>query len=127
MSSSTNRNSLGPVSRTALVGWILGYAVFLLYAAANTTGFLFVDNANLMFHEAGHVLFSWAGYYTQILGGTLGQLLVPIACTIVFIRRGETTAAVVRGLDWTGMIATMAWLVWRHLLSGVSSSDATRA
>jgi hypothetical protein len=45
-----------------------------------------------MFHELGHALFSWAGYYTQILGGTLGQLLVPVACTAVFIYRRQTTA-----------------------------------
>lgn len=81
-----------PVSRGALVAWSSFYAAFLLYAAADTTGFLFVDFANLMFHEAGHALFSWAGYYTQLLGGTIGQLLVPVACTLVFIRRGETSA-----------------------------------
>jgi hypothetical protein len=81
-----------PVSLAALAGWGAFYALFLLYAAANTSGFLFIDHANLMFHEIGHVLFAWAGYYTQILGGTLGQLLVPLACTAVFIYRRETTA-----------------------------------
>jgi hypothetical protein len=83
---------LCPVSRPALAGWGVFYALFLLYAATNTTGFLFIDNANLMFHEAGHVEFSWAGYYTQILGGTLGELIVPVVCVLVFLRRGETTA-----------------------------------
>lgn len=81
-----------PISRGALLGWGVFYGLFLLYAAANTSGFLFIDHANLMFHELGHALFSWAGYYTQILGGTLGQLLVPLACTAVFIHRGQTTA-----------------------------------
>jgi hypothetical protein len=28
----------------------------------------------------------------QILGGTLGQLIVPLACVLLFIRRGETLA-----------------------------------
>jgi hypothetical protein len=81
-----------PISRGAVLGWGLFYALFLLYAAANASGFLVIDHANLMFHEFGHALFSWAGYYTQILGGTLGQLLVPLACTAVFIHRGQTTA-----------------------------------
>ena len=81
-----------PISRGALLGWGVFYGLFLLYAAANTSGFLFIDHANLMFHELGHALFGWAGYYTQILGGTLGQLLVPLACTAVFIHRGQTTA-----------------------------------
>jgi hypothetical protein len=85
-------DGFAPVSGGALAGWGLAYALFLLYAAANSTGFLVLDFANLMFHEAGHFFFSWAGYYTQILGGTLGQLLVPLLCLLVFIRRGETTA-----------------------------------
>ena len=86
------REGFAPVPGAALVGWCGFYALFLLYAASNTSGFLFIDHANLMFHEFGHFLFSWGGYYTQILGGTLGQLLVPIACTVVFVYRKETTA-----------------------------------
>ncbi len=81
-----------PVSRGALVGWGVFYALFLLYAATNTSGFLFIDHANLMTHEAGHFFFSGFGYYTQILGGTIGQLLAPLLCTLVFVRRGETPA-----------------------------------
>ena len=157
-----------PVSLTALLGWGAFYALFLLYAAANTSGFLFIDHANLMFHEFGHALFGWAGYYTQILGGTIGQLLVPLACTAVFVYRQQTTAvafcafwtfqnllyvatymadartsalplvgseesdwtilfthwgvlqqdraiaAWVRGIGWTGMIGSVAWLAWMH-------------
>lgn len=74
------------------MGWGVAYLLFLLYAKLNTTGFLFVDNANLMIHEMGHTVFSSFGYYTMILGGTLLQLIVPLACTLFFIRRGETTA-----------------------------------
>ena len=83
---------MSAVSRGAVISWCLSYAAFLLYAATNTSGFLFIDNANLMFHEAGHAVFGWAGYYTEILGGTLGQLLVPLICTLTFIQRGATTA-----------------------------------
>jgi hypothetical protein len=81
-----------PVSQSALIGWGIAYTLFLLYAAANTTGFLFLDHANLMIHEAGHVFFSWGGYYTQILGGTLGELIVPLVCLLLFMYRGETVA-----------------------------------
>jgi hypothetical protein len=86
------KDEFAPVSREALTGWLVFYALFLVYAAANTSGFLFIDHANLMIHEAGHFFFSWAGYYTQILGGTLGQLLVPALCAAAFIWRRETTA-----------------------------------
>jgi hypothetical protein len=85
-------DGFAPVSRPAMVAWGLFYAAFLAYAALDTSGFLLIDFANLMFHEAGHALFSWAGYYTQILGGTIGELLVPLSCTLVFLRRGETAA-----------------------------------
>jgi hypothetical protein len=81
-----------PVSREATIGWGVGYALFLVYAAANTTGFLVIDHANLMIHEAGHALFGWGGYYTQILGGTLAQLIVPALCVVLFARRGDTAA-----------------------------------
>jgi hypothetical protein len=83
---------LSPVSRTATVGWSAAFALFLVNASLDTDGFLFIDNANLMIHEAGHALFGWAGYYMQILGGTIAQVLVPLACVLFFVRRGETTA-----------------------------------
>ncbi len=85
-------NGWTPVSRAASIGWGAFYAIFLLYAATNRSGFLVLDHANLMFHEAGHAVFGWAGYYTQVLGGTIGELLVPLLCTLFFVRRGETTA-----------------------------------
>jgi len=110
-------NGLKPVSREAMIGWGVFYVLFLIYAAANTGGFFFIDYANLMFHEAGHAVFGWASYYTVILGGTIGQLLVPILCTLVFIRRGETTA-----------IACCAFWMFENLL-GVSTymADARRS
>jgi hypothetical protein len=83
---------LKPVSRAAFLGWTVFYVLFLVYAATNTTGFLLLDHANLMIHEAGHVVFSWDGETLQILGGTLAQILVPAVCTYIFLRRRETLA-----------------------------------
>ena len=76
---------------SSLLAWLVAYTLFLIYAAANTSGFLFIDHANLIFHEFGHVLFGWAGYHTRILGGTIGQLLVTAACTAAFVHRREPT------------------------------------
>lgn len=81
-----------PIATNAWIGSLLCFAIFLIYAAANTTGFLFLDHANLMIHEAGHMLFRWGGETLQILGGTLAQILVPLACTIFFIRAGQAAA-----------------------------------
>ena len=82
-----------PVSRIASIAWLVVYALFLLYAALDKSGFLFLDYANLMIHEAGHPLFSAFGYTMTILGGTLAELSVPLACFAYFFVKRETTGA----------------------------------
>ena len=74
------------------MGWCVLFAAFLVNASLDADGFLFIDNANLMIHEAGHAFFAWTGYYMQILGGTIAQILVPLACVLFFVRRGDTAA-----------------------------------
>ena len=106
-----------PVSRNAAIGWGAAFGVFFVYAARDTDGFLFIDHANLMLHEAGHALFAWAGYYTQILGGTIGQLLAPLTCVLLFVRRGETTAVAV----------TAVWAFENLLYVATYMADARRA
>lgn len=66
-----------PASRGVLSAWLVFYAIFLLYAFHNRSGFLFIDSANLIVHEAGHLLFGWFGPTLGIWGGTLLQWLVP--------------------------------------------------
>ncbi|MGA2482849.1 MAG: hypothetical protein ABSF92_07015 [Candidatus Acidiferrales bacterium] len=79
------------VSRVALIGWLVFYALFLLYAALDQSKFLLIDNVNLMIHEAGHLLFSWLGYTVMILGGTLGELLAPLLLAVYFWWQRHTT------------------------------------
>jgi len=50
-----------PVSRPALVAWVIFYLGFMFYAFSAHGGFLFIDSANLVVHEGGHNLFSWFG------------------------------------------------------------------
>jgi len=45
----------------------------------------FIDYVNLPFHEAGHIFFSPFGSTLHILGGTLGELLVPALLCGYFI------------------------------------------
>jgi len=105
------------VSRAEAIGWSLAFAAFMLYARASTNGFLFIDNANLMVHEVGHTMFSWVGYYTMILGGTLLQVIVPLACTLFFIRKGHTTA----------VACTAFWLFENLLYVATYMADARRS
>jgi hypothetical protein len=78
-----------PISRYAGIGWLCFYFLFLVYAAADRSGFLFLDYANLMIHECGHPLFSPFGYTIMIMGGTLAELIVPLLCGAYFFWHRE--------------------------------------
>jgi hypothetical protein len=87
-----------PVSRPAAIIAIAFYLLFLLYAANNHSGFLFLDFANLAIHEAGRPLFgilggtaeTGFGYTLMVLGGTLLELIVPLGCAAYFCFRRES-------------------------------------
>jgi hypothetical protein len=51
-----------------------------------------VDHANLVFHEAGHVILGLLSGRLAVYGGTLGQLAFPVLALIVFWRRREPLA-----------------------------------
>jgi len=63
--------------------------------------FFILQNANLIFHEAGHVFFIFFGTFFSFLGGTLGQLLVPIIVLVSFLRRADFFGATF-ALWWIG-------------------------
>jgi len=56
---------------------------------------------HLPFHEAGHMLFWPLGDFMHVLGGTLGQLLVPALVLGAFLREGNPFGAAV-GAWWLG-------------------------
>ena len=57
-----------PVPRWALVAWVAFYSVFLAYVFHSHGGFLFIDMANLVVHEGGHMLFGWFGSTLGFVG-----------------------------------------------------------
>lgn len=73
-----------PVSLPAFVTSAVFYGLFLLYAARDRTGFLLIDNVNLIVHEAGHLLFSWLGNTMSLWGGTILQWMVPLLLAMYF-------------------------------------------
>src|SRR5437660_1305401 len=103
-----------PLSRIAGIGWLCFYLLFLLYAASSTSGFLFLDYVNLIIHEGGHFFFSWFGYTITILGGTLGELLVPLLCAAYFFFHRETT----------GFAFSMFWFFENFPYIGTYMADA---
>ncbi|WP_162232598.1 zinc ribbon domain-containing protein, partial [Methylogaea oryzae] len=63
-------------------GWQLAW----LDIGNGAIGASFVHNILLPFHEAGHVLFRPFGEFVTYLGGTLGQLLMPVVLGVALIR-----------------------------------------
>ena len=74
-----------PISTAGLISASAGIALLFLVAATSQDGWVpFLDGINLVFHEAGHPIFSIFGDTLHILGGTLGQLLVPSLVAATF-------------------------------------------
>ena len=75
---------------------LLGLALALwltVPAVLHQPHFYLLDNVNLIFHEAGHVLLSWGGHKLMLLGGSLFQVLMPLACMAAFLLRRDRYAA----------------------------------
>ena len=47
----------------------------------------FLHLIDLVFHEAGHIIFGFFGRFIAVLGGSLNQVLIPVVCTAVFAWR----------------------------------------
>jgi hypothetical protein len=82
------------LSRAGLAAWLLFYVVFLAYAFSKHGEFLFIDSANLVVHEGGHLLFGWLGPTLGLWGGTILQWLVPFMLAVYFLSRRQTAAFV---------------------------------
>ena len=61
----------------------------------------FLHNVNLIFHEAGHWIFSFFGRFILVFGGTLMQCLIPFIIMIQFLRQKDNFEATI-GLWWFG-------------------------
>jgi hypothetical protein len=94
------------VSKTNWIARIATLAVFLLWTLwiwrdadirAGDAGSHFLHVVLLPFHEAGHyAIFRWFGQFIMILGGTLGQHLMPIVlgAALLIKRRDPFGAAI---------------------------------
>ena len=78
------------VSTQQFVGFCVGLGVFALLVFRSEPGFVFcLDDANLLFHEAGHPAVGLFSDRLMVYGGTMGQLTFPIILAVSFWRRGE--------------------------------------
>jgi hypothetical protein len=70
--------------------------------ASNDTGSSFLHLVNLPFHEAGHVFFRLFGRWMMSLGGTLGQLLIPLVCLSALLVKTKDPFGAAVCLWWFG-------------------------
>lgn len=80
-------------------------AGYFFVCAAHPQTFHLIDYANLIFHEAGHWIFSPFGEFMAVLGGSLNQVLVPLIVAGYFFLHKQIYSGFVC-LMWTGQNLT---------------------
>ncbi len=76
------------VSTPKFVAFVIAFAMLAALLVLDDDGFIpIIDHANTVFHEAGHFIFMEFGDTMGLYGGTLGQMLPPIICAVVFWRQ----------------------------------------
>ena len=88
------REEWRPIPRWAIGLWLVFYVWFLLYALRMHGRYLFIDSANLVVHEGGHLLFSWCGCTLCLWGGTILQWAVPFLLAAYFLHQRRVAAFV---------------------------------
>lgn len=88
---------VSPLQAGAVVG-LLALVAWARIASAD--GWVrILDDANLVFHEAGHPVFGIFGATLGLYGGTLGQLTMPAMNAVHFHRKREPVGFAL-GLAW---------------------------
>ena len=82
----------------ALAIWTVSFARTPLSPDVNQS---FLHLPNLVFHEAGHIVFSPFGRFITVLGGSLMQCLIPIVAAIAFLKQEQPFSAAIMGW-WAG-------------------------
>lgn len=87
---------------TFLLIFIWGWKFILTPMESNYVGQSFMHLVNLPFHEAGHILFRPFGQFVMMLGGSLGQLLMPLICFLGLLLKTRDTFGASISLWWLG-------------------------
>jgi hypothetical protein len=93
------RNPLVGVVRAGRIALLAGLFIWTIQFARSPMGLASASSIlhmpNLVFHEAGHVIFSFFGRFITALGGSLLQFLIPVILAVAFLRQKNTFGAVV--------------------------------
>lgn len=103
-------SSFGEVKYITLGGRVLVFIVILIWGMkfifssinGNYAGNSFIHLINLPFHEAGHILFRPFGSFIKSLGGTLGQMMMPLICLCTLLLKTRDAFGASICLWWFG-------------------------
>lgn len=94
--------------KLALIGFLLAYGLFCArhynfsdFINGTNPLMMFIHGVNLIFHEAGHTIFSMFGQLVHLLAGSGMQILVPAVISGYFFFTRQPFAAAV-ALCWVG-------------------------
>lgn len=88
-----------PVAAWQMAVTSVGFGALFYLLKTDDDGFLsVVDHANLVFHEAGHLIFGILGETLGLYGGTLGQLVIPLIVGVTFWAQREPVGSAVAGV-----------------------------
>jgi hypothetical protein len=76
-------------------------AIYFFFYLVTKDEWHFIDNVNLIFHEAGHTIFSVFGEFLYVLGGSLFQVMFPFVFVLYFFLRKEYFSSALL-LYWVG-------------------------
>jgi hypothetical protein len=107
---------VGRLILLALLAWWT--ARFLLWPMRqDVIGASFLHTISIPFHEAGHIFFSPFGDLLTALGGSLTQVLVPVACGVTFLTTNPNPFGA----------AVMCWWAGQNLLDVAMYINDARA
>ncbi len=101
------RDSIKPIY---FAGRLIIFLLILLWSVkffessieSNYVGRSFMHLVNMPFHEAGHLIFRPLGNLLHSMGGSLGQLIMPLTCALVLLIKTRDTFGASIALWWTG-------------------------
>jgi hypothetical protein len=75
------------ISKLGVTSYAAALTLALFLAHRGDHWVYIVDDANLLFHEAGHPIFGMLSDRLVVYGGTLGQLTFPVVSVVSFYRQ----------------------------------------
>jgi hypothetical protein len=89
-------------SRAALLLGLAVWTLSLLRTPLPAINGAFLHLINLIFHEAGHIVFAPFGTFMMTLGGSLLQVIVPFVCAWAFVFQQQDPFAASVCVWWAG-------------------------